>query len=195
MVVPRARRTKPLPVGGPSALPDVDQVPVTAGRVLIAGLAIAAAAMLVAEMFLVLVLRLPELLLMAAPLTVAFVLTAGLLVAVAVDRFTRGIDLRIASLIFGAAGFVAGALWGYPVFTLALNTAGESVGVDPGSAAAVVGALYTGSLAALGGIVGRYVGPWAGTRPSLIRSAAGAVLLVALIGVVVLSVIRLEPMG
>src|SRR5665648_618682 len=47
-------------------------------------------AMLVAEMFIVLVLRMPEFLLIAAPLTVAFMLTAGLLIALAMNRITHG---------------------------------------------------------------------------------------------------------
>jgi hypothetical protein len=177
------------------ALPDIDDVPVSGGRVLVAGLALAAGAMLVAEMFIVLVLRMPEFLLIAAPLTVAFVITAGIPVALAVNRLTPGMGIRRASLTFGAAGLVAGTLWGYPVFTIALNTAGESAGIEPGTGAAIVGAVYVGSLAALGGICGRYFGPWAATRPSLVRTAVGAVLAVAVLGFVLLSVIRLEPMS
>jgi len=172
-------------------LPGVDEVPVSGGRVLIAGLGIAAGAMLVAEMFIVLVLRMPEFLLIAAPLTVSFMLTAGLLIALAMNRITRGLSHRTASLLFGAAGLVAGVLWGYPVFTLALNAASESSGVQPGSAAVWVGAFYVGSLAALGGITGRYLGPWAATRPGLVRTAVVTVLGVALVGVLVLSLIRL----
>jgi len=172
-------------------LPGIDEVRVSGGRVLIAGLGIAAGAMLVAEMFIVLVLRMPEFLLIAAPLTVAFMLTAGLLIALAMNRITRGYGHRTASLLFGAAGLVAGVLWGYPVFTLALNAASESSGVQPGSAAVWVGAVYVGSLAALGGIAGRYFGPWAATRPGLVRIVVVTVLGVALIGVLVLSLIRL----
>lgn len=173
-------------------LPDVEDVPVTRARVLVAGLVFAAGAMLVAEMFMVLVLRLPELLLIGAPLTVVFVLTAGLLAAWATDRFTKGMDLRKVSLIFFAVGLVVGGLWGYPVFVMAINTAAQTSDLELATAGAIPGALYFGSTAGLGALVGRYFGPWAATRPQLVRTTALCVLVVAVIGVAVLSFVNLE---
>lgn len=103
--------------------------------------------------------------------------------------------IRRASLTFGAAGLLAGGLWGYPIFTIARNAAGESAGIEPGTGGAIVGAGYVGSLAALGGICGRYFDPWAATRPSLVRTAVGAVSAVAPLGFVLMSVIRLDSLS
>lgn len=186
-----AKRRRSVRLDVESRVPDVDDVPVGRRRVFVAGIVCAASVMLVAEMFVVLVMRAPEILLIGAPLTIAFVITAGIPIALAMHRLTRGIDLRIASLLFGAVGFVAGGLWGYPVFTLALNTAGEAAGVESGSGAALVGAVYTGSLAALGGVVGRFFGPWVATRPALVRSALWCVAATGVIGVLVLSLAEL----
>jgi hypothetical protein len=187
-----AERRRSVRLDVESRVPDVDDVPVSRRRVFVAGLVSAAAVMLVAEMFVVLVLRAPEILLIGAPLTIAFVITAGIPITLAMHRLTRGIDLRIASLLFGMAGLVAGGLWGYPVFTLALNTAGDAAGVERGpAAAALVGAMYAGSLAALGAIVGRYFGPWIATRPGLVRSALWCIAMTGVIGVVVLSFVQL----
>lgn len=172
-------------------VPDVDEVPVSGFRVLVAGLAMAGGTMLVAEMFMVLVLRSPELLLIGAPLTVAFLLTAGALVAWALDRVTRGLDQRKASLAFFGAGLVAGALWGYPVFLVAINSAAQVTGEEPARSAAIAGALYAASTAGLGALAGRYFGPWLATRPQLVRTIGGTVLLVALVGVAVLTLVDL----
>ncbi len=168
-------------------LPDVADVPLPGWRVLAAGLAIAAAVMLVAEMFMALILRAPGLLLVAAPVTVAFLLTAGAVVGAVAARATRGTSQRTASLVFFGAGFAAGALWGYPVFSLLIQAAAAAGGPEPAPAAAVAGTLYMASTTGLGGLAGRYFGPWAATRPSLVWSCTGAVAIVTLIGVFVLS--------
>ncbi|WP_199424876.1 hypothetical protein [Actinotalea solisilvae] len=168
-------------------LPDVADVPVPGWRVLAAGLAIAAAVMLVAEMFMALILRTPGLLLVAAPVTVAFLLTAGAAVGWAAARATRGMPQRKASLVFFGVGFAAGALWGFPVFSLLIQAAAAAGGPEPAPAAALAGTLYMASTTGLGGLAGRYFGPWAATRPSLVWSCTGAVAIVTLIGVFVLS--------
>ncbi|WP_182113276.1 MULTISPECIES: hypothetical protein [unclassified Actinotalea] len=168
-------------------LPDVGDVGVPGWRVLAAGLAVAAAVMVVAEMFMALVLRTPGLLLVAAPVTVAFLLTAGVVVSLVAQRATRGMGQRKASLVFFAAGFAAGALWGYPVFSILIEAAAAAGGPEPAPAAAVAGTLYMASTTGLGGLAGRYFGPWAATRPSLVWSCTGAVAIVTLIGVYVFS--------
>ncbi|MBX9245019.1 hypothetical protein ICW40_09375 [Actinotalea ferrariae] len=168
-------------------LPDVADVPLPGWRVLAAGLAVAAAVMLVAEMFMALILRTPGLLLVAAPVTVAFLLTAGVVVGVAASKVTRGMDQRKATLVFFVAGFAAGALWGYPVFSLLIQASASAGGPEPAPAAAIAGTLYMASTTGLGALAGRYFGPWAATRPSLVWSCTGAVAIVTLIGVYILS--------
>ena len=176
-------------------VPDLADVGVGGGRIVVAGLSIAGATMLVAVMFVALLLRMPGLLLIAAPLTVVFLLTAGLAVAWAGGRLTAGMTQRNASLTFFAAGLLAGGLWGYPIFLIMDAWLAGSLGNDPNQALAVVGAVYTASTAGLGALVGRYFGPWAATRPSLVRWAAGTVLLVAVMGVVILSGLPAQLMG
>lgn len=168
-------------------LPDVADTGLAGWRVLAAGLAIAAATMLVAEMFMALILRMPGLLLVAAPITVAFLLTAGVLVGVFAWRATARLDQRKASLAFFVIGFVAGAVWGYPVFGILIEAAVDAGGPEPAPAAAILGALYMASTAGLGALAGRYFGPWAATRPTLVWSCVAAVLIVTGIGVYVLS--------
>lgn len=168
-------------------LPDVEDVAVAPVRVAVAGLAIAGATMLVAVMFAAILVRLPGILLIAGPLVLAFLLTAGVLVTWATGRLTQGMTQRNASLWFFAAGLVAGGLWGYPIFRLLDIWLADSLGTETNPTLAVVGAVYTATTAGLGALAGRYFGPWATTRPVLVRWAAGTVLLVALIGLVVLS--------
>ena len=168
-------------------LPDVADTGVPAWRVLVAGLAIAAAVMIVAEMFMALILRMPGLLLVAAPITVAFLLTAGALVGAVAWRLTARLEQRRAALAFFVIGFVAGAVWGYPVFAILIQAGVDAGGPEPAPAAVIVGALYMASTTALGALAGRYFGPWAATRPSLVWSCIGAVVIVTLIGVYVLS--------
>lgn len=176
-------------------LPDVADVPVSGFRVLVAGLAVAGGVMVVGELFMVLILRRPELLLIGAPLTVAFLLTVGAIVAGALGRVTRRMRLRSAALVFFAVGLVVGGLWGYPVFILAMQTMAESGSTDPNRAAALVGAVYVGSTAGLGALAGRYFAPWVSTRPQLVRSIGGGVLGLAVIGFSILSFIDLGTVG
>lgn len=173
-------------------LPDVGEV--STGRVLVAGLSLAAGAMLVQETLMVLALRAPELLIVVAPLTVLFVLTAGLVIALAVGRLTRNLSLRAASLTFFGAGFLAGALWGLPVFLVAVTTMAEAAGADPARGAAVVGAIYLAAVAGVGALVGRYFGPWAATRPVLVRTVIACVVVVAVTGLVLLTVVDLSEL-
>lgn len=168
-------------------LPDVDDVRASGPRVLGTGLVIASATMLVAEMFMALVLRSPVLLLVAAPITVVFVLTAGTLVGWAAHRLTVRMSQRNASLVFFVAGFAAGAAWGYPVFSVLISLARSGGGPEPSPTAALIGAVYMGSTAGLGGLAGRYFAPWMVTKPRLVAMATIAVLTVTGIGVVVLS--------
>lgn len=174
-------------LAGEDELPDVGDVGVPGWRVLGAGLAVAAAVMLLAEMFMALILRTPGLLLVAAPITVAFLLTAGVVVAIVAQRATRTMAQRKASLVFFAAGFAAGALWGYPVFSILIEAAASAGGPEPAPAAAIAGTLYMASTTGLGALAGRYFGPWAATRPSLVWSCTGAVTIVTLIGVYIFS--------
>lgn len=177
-------------------VPDLHEVEVGTGRVVVAGLSLAGATMLVAVMFVALLVRMPGLLLIAAPLTVVFLLTAGLVVSWAAGRLTAGMSQRNASLTFFAAGLLAGAVWGYPIFRIMDAWLSDSLGNDPNQALALVGAAYTGSTAGLGALVGRWFGPWAAaTRPSLVRWCAGTVLLVAVMGVVILSGLPAQLMG
>ena len=176
-------------------LPDVEDVAVPPAQVAVAGLAIAGATMLVAVMFAALLLRLPGILLIAGPLVLAFLLTAGVLVTWAAGRLTRGMSQRDASLWFFAAGLLAGGVWGYPIFRLMDLWLADSLGTGSNPTLAVVGAVYTATTAGLGALAGRYFGPWATTRPTLVRWSVGTVLLVALIGVVVLSGLPARLMG
>lgn len=173
-------------------LPDVGEV--STGRALVAGLSVAAAAMLVQETFMALALRAPELLVVVAPLTVLFVMTAGLVIALGVGRLTRNLSLGAASLTFFGAGFLAGVLWGLPVFMVAISATADATGTDPARGAAIIGAIYLALVAAVGALVGRYVGPWAATRPVLVRVVVACVLATAVIGLVILTVVDLSEL-
>ena len=168
-------------------VPDLPDVQASGFRVFISGLVIAAAVMLVAEMFMALVLRIPELLLVAAPITVGFLVTAGAAVGWLAGRVSRRMDQRKASLTFFVLGFLAGGLWGLPIFTVLIDTAAQDAGTQPPAATAIFGALYMASTTGLGGLAGRYFGPWASTKPRLVAMAAAVVLVVAGIGVFILS--------
>ena len=160
----------------------------------LAGLALAAAVMLIIEMFMVMLLRRPELLLLAAPLTVLFVLTAGVAAGAVAARVSRGMPQRKAALVFFATGSVAGALWGYPLFTVLIRataaTTGADAGASPTTALAGLGAAYLASTAGVGALAGRYFGPFAATRPRLVAYAVGAVAIVTTISLVVLFSVR-----
>ena len=157
-------------------VPDVSDVRASPVRVFFAGLGLAAAIMLVAEMFMALVLRRLEVLVVAAPITAVFVATAGAAVALAVGRLTRGMEQRRASLVFMAAGALAGGAWGFVVFAVVANAAGT----DAVTASAAAGALYAASIAGLGGLAGRYLGPFVASRPRLLTLVLVVVLLVTL---------------
>ena len=167
-------------------------------RVFGAGLALAAAVMLVAEMFMVLILRRLELLLLAAPLTVVFVLTAGAAVGWFTARITRGMNQRKASLVFFVTGFVAGALWGFPIFTVLVNSslrAAQAAGTAPEEPVNVVGlalagSAYLASTAGLGALCARYLGPFVAVRPRLVAMSVGAVAVVTVISLVLLFGVR-----
>ena len=160
-------------------VPDVSDVPVSRVRVFLAGLAVAAAVMLIAEMFMMLILRQLVFLLVAAPVTGAFVLTAGAAVGWFAGRISSGMDQRKASLTFFAAGFLAGGLWGFPIVTLLNNASAEATGSTPAPLGAVLaGSLYLASTAGLGGLAGRYFGPFVAARGRLLAMIVAVVLLV-----------------
>ncbi|KGM09660.1 hypothetical protein [Cellulomonas bogoriensis] len=164
--------------------------PASGARALVGGLAVAAATMLVLELFIIMVLRMPDLFLLAAPATFLFVAVAGPPTAWAASRLSRGAGPRRAVLTHGAAAALAGAVWGYPVFALALQWAAQPDPAPRAPALAAIGAFYLATTAAAGALAGRYLAPWLVTRPSLVRTLVGAVAATTAICLGVLLLVR-----
>lgn len=181
--------------GDEQELPDVHDVPVSPARVFASGLALAGAVMLIAEMFMALILRQLELLLLAAVVTGAYLLTAGVAVGLLVGRLTRRWPLRKASLAFFVAGLVSGGLWGFPVFALLANEAAQATGSEPASTSgALLGAAYVASTAGMGALAGRWLGPFVATRPRLTGMIAGVVALVVLGSLALLTLVNFQEL-
>jgi hypothetical protein len=150
--------------------------------VFVAGLVVAAAAMLgVQVLYMVLSGAPPAWLPFAALLVVVSVPTAGAAVAWVGTRVTRGASEGRAALVFAVLGLVAGALWGSLLaggLAAQLRDAGAT-----GEAGLIVGAAaVTGVTAAVGAGLGRVAAPEAAGRPVLVGVLAAVVVLVALLG-------------
>lgn len=149
-------------------------------RQLVAGLAVAAWVMLLAELFLALVFRQPMVFALLAPLTVVLLVVIGVLIAVVTHKYTRTIRHARAALWFGLVAFVVFGVWGGVLFYAAhplLNPEFEITQVG----FATFGALYLGSTFALGGVAGRYLGPALALRWRFVVGGLVAVLVVAVL--------------
>lgn len=150
--------------------------------VFLAGLVVAAAAMLgVQVLYMVVSGAPPAWLAFAALLILLSVPTAGAAVAWLGTRITRGATERRAALVFAALGLVAGALWGS---LLAGGIARQLAGAGGGGALVAGAAAVVGVTAAVGAGLGRLVAPEASDRPLLVVVLGVVVVLVAILGLV-----------
>ncbi|TWG83055.1 hypothetical protein L603_002700000470 [Cellulosimicrobium cellulans J34] len=166
--------------------------------VFLAGLVVAAAAMLgVQVLYMVVSGAPPAWLAFAALLVLVSVPTAGAAVAWLGTRVTRDASDRRAALVFAGLGLVAGALWGSLLaggLARQLADAGASGGgalvagaagyARPGELAAAGAAAVVGVTAAVGAGLGRLAAREASDRPLLVVVLGVAVVLVALLGLV-----------
>lgn len=150
--------------------------------VFVAGLVVAAAAMLgVQVLYMVLSGAPPAWLPFAALLLLVSVPTAGAAVAWLGARVTRGATEGRAALVFAVLGLVAGALWGSLLaggLAAQLRDAGAA-----GEGGLVLGAaVVVGITGAVGAAVGRASAPEAAGRPVVVVVLGAVVLAVALLG-------------
>ncbi len=153
--------------------------------VFVAGLAVAAAAMLgVQVLYMVVSGAPPAWLPFAALLVLISVPTAGAAVAWLGSRVTRDATEGRAALVFAALGLVAGALWGSLLAGGLANQLAD-VGASGGGALIAGAAVVAGITAAVGAGLGRLTA----------REAAGRPVLVVVLAVVVLAVALLALLG
>lgn len=150
--------------------------------VFVAGLAVAAAAMLgVQVLYMVLSGAPPAYLPFAALLVLLSVPTAGAAVAWLGTRVTKGATDGRAALVFAGLGLVAGALWGSLLAGGLANQLADA-GASGGGALIAGAALVVGITAAVGAGLGRLTAREAAGRPVLVVGLVVAVVLVALLG-------------
>ncbi len=154
--------------------------------VFLAGLVVAAAAMLgVQVLYMVVSGAPPAWLSFAALLILLSVPTAGAAVAWLGTRITRDATERRAALVFAALGLVAGALWGSLLAGgIARQLADADAGAGGGGALVAGAAAVVGVTAAVGAGLGRLVAPEASDRPLLVVVLGVVVVLVAILGLV-----------
>ncbi|WP_454043067.1 hypothetical protein [Cellulosimicrobium sp. Marseille-Q8652] len=150
--------------------------------VFVAGLAVAAAAMLAVQvLYMVLSGAPPAYLPFAALLVLLSVPTAGAAVAWLGTRVTKGASDGRAALVFAGLGLVAGALWGSLLAGGLANQLADA-GASSGGALVAGAALVVGITAAVGAGLGRLTAREASGRPLLVVVLGVAVVLVALLG-------------
>ncbi|ARU50600.1 phosphatidylglycerophosphate synthase [Cellulosimicrobium cellulans] len=150
--------------------------------VFLAGLVVAAAAMLgVQVLYMVVSGSPPAWLAFAALLILLSVPTAGAAVAWLGTRITRDASERRAALVFAALGLVAGALWG-SLLAGGLAAQLADAGASGGGALVAGAAVVVGVTAAVGAGLGRLAAREASDRPLLVVVLGVVVVLVALLG-------------
>ncbi len=150
--------------------------------VFLAGLVVAAAAMLgVQVLYMVVSGAPPAWLAFVALLILLSVPTAGAAVAWLGTRITRDASERRAALVFAALGLVAGALWG-SMLAGGLARQLADAGATGGGAMVAGAAAVVGVTAAIGAGLGRLTAREASDRPLLVVVLGVVVVLVALLG-------------
>lgn len=150
--------------------------------VFVAGLVVAAAAMLgIQVLYMVVSGSPPSWLPFAALLVVISVPTAGAAVAWLGSRLTRDATEGRAALVFAGLGLVAGALWG-SLLAGGLAAQLSDVGAGAGGGLIAGAAVVAGITAAVGAGLGRLTAREASGRPVLVVVLAVVVVAVALLG-------------
>ncbi|MBD8080266.1 hypothetical protein [Cellulosimicrobium arenosum] len=166
------------PTSGPA--PTAGETPTTRVPVLVAGLAVAAVAMLAVQvLYMVLSGAPPAWLPFAALLIVISVPTAGAALGWLGSRITRDASERRAALVFGALGLVGGALWGS---FLGGGLAGQLTSAGASGSLVLGSALVVGVTAAIGAVMGRLAAREAADRPVLVVVLGAVVVAVAALG-------------
>jgi hypothetical protein len=150
--------------------------------VFVAGLVVAAAAMLgIQVLYMVVSGAPPAWLPFAALLVLISVPTAGAAVAWLGTRVTRDASEGRAAIVFAGLGLVAGALWG-SLLAGGLANQLSDVGASGGGGLIAGAAAVVGITAAIGAGLGRLTAREAAGRPVLVVVLAAVVVAVALLG-------------